>query len=300
MQLANTNMRKIFVFFLLLGLIKPVISQNPKDYSNAIFLQKLNKDTSYLKLKKRIISKFALANPGQWGEFVNGVVEKPYIKNKYIAFTFDGCGGKNGNDYDKELMDYLQYEKVPATLFVSGKWIDANFTTFLNLSKDTLFEIENHGLNHKPCSIDGKSEYGITGTSGIEEAFDEIEANARKIEAITKHKPLFYRSATAFIDEVCVRMAGELGITVVSFQVLAGDAVAYAPYSVIEENVLKEIKPGAIVLMHFNHPEWNTFEAMQEIIPKLRQMGYFFKRLNDFEITSYKVIERQKEIKKIP
>ena len=285
-------MKRIFVFFLLFGLIKPGISQNPQDYSNAVFLQRLNKDTSYLLLKKRIVSKFAHAGPGQWGEFVNGVVEKSNIQKKYIAFTFDGCGGKNGNGYDQELIGFLKKEEVPATLFISGKWIDANFNTFLNLSNDTLFEIENHGLNHKPCSIDGKSEYGIIGTSTIEEAFDEIEANARKIEAITNHKPIFYRSATAFIDEACVRMASELGTIVVSFQVLSGDAVAQVPYTVIEDNVLRNVKPGAIVIMHFNHPEWNTYEAMQKIVPKLRQMGYVFKQLNDFEITPGKGIKR--------
>jgi peptidoglycan/xylan/chitin deacetylase (PgdA/CDA1 family) len=56
----------------------------------------------------------------------------------------------------------------------------------------------------------------------------------------------------------------------------------------IEENVLKNIKPGAIVIMHFNHPEWNTKEAIQKIIPKLRDMGYTFVLLKDFELTEVK------------
>ena len=281
-------MRNIIAFFLLLVLVKPVMSQNAKDYVNAVFLKKLNKDTSYLELKKKVVSEFMHAKPGRWGEFVSGVDEEIRTQHKYIAFTFDACGGKNGNGYDKELIDFLHYGKVPSTLFVSGKWIDANFTAFLNLSRDTLFEIENHGLNHKPCSIDGKSVYGIHGTSGAEEAFDEIEANALKIKAITRYNPRFYRSATTFIDEACARMAGELGITVVSFEILSGDAVAFTPDSVIEENVLKNIKPGAIVIMHFNHPEWYTYEAMQKIVPKLRQLGYIFVRLKDFEVTSDK------------
>ena len=52
--------------------------------------------------------------------------------------------------------------------------------------------------------------------------------------------------------------------------------------------LLKNIKPGAIVIMHFNHPEWNTYEAMQKIVPKLRQTGYRFVRLSDIELTSDK------------
>ena len=118
------------------------------------------------------------------------------------------------------------------------------------------------------------------------EAFDEIEANAIKIKAITNHRPRFYRSATAFIDESCAGMAARLGITPVSYQVLSGDAVPFTPDSVIEKNVLKNISPGAIVIMHFNHPEWNTKEALEKIVPKLRQMGYTFVLLKDFELTS--------------
>jgi peptidoglycan/xylan/chitin deacetylase (PgdA/CDA1 family) len=260
-----------------------VYSQNAKDFTNEVFLKRLNSDSLYLKLKKKIVSEFEPEKSGQWGEFVKGVVENVNTRNKVIAFTFDACGGKNGNGYDKELTDFLHDERIAATVFVSGKWIDANFKAFLDLSKDTLFEIENHGLNHKPCSTDGKSAYGIKGTSDIGEAFDEMEANALKIEAITKCKPHYYRSATAFIDETCVNMAAKTGITVVSYGVLSGDGVAFASNSVIEDNVIKKIKPGAIVIMHLNHPEWYTYEAMRKIVPKLRQMGYIFKRLNDLE-----------------
>ena len=278
-------MQFIIIFLLLISTSLTVNSQNVKDFTNEVFLKRLNSDSLYLKLKKKIVSEFEPEKSGQWGEFVKGVVENVNTRNKVIAFTFDACGGKNGNGYDKELTDFLHDERIAATVFVSGKWIDANFKAFLDLSKDTLFEIENHGLNHKPCSTDGKSAYGIKGTSDIGEAFDEMEANALKIEAITKCKPHYYRSATAFIDETCVNMAAKTGITVVSYGVLSGDGVAFASDSVIEDNVIKKIKPGAIVIMHLNHPEWYTCEAMRKIVPKLRQMGYMFVRLNDFEKT---------------
>jgi len=286
--LISIHLRHIIAFVLLQFAVIPSSSQDSKDYTNTIFLNKLNKDTSYSAVKNHIVAKFAHTKPGAWGEAVPGVITRFNTQNKYIAFTFDACGGKNGIGYDKELIDFLHYEQVPATLFITGKWIDANFTTFLKLSRDTLFEIENHGLNHKPCSVDGKSIYGIQGTSNIGEAYDEIEANALKIKALTKTAPIFYRSATAYIDEACVNMAGKMGVAVIGFQVLSGDAIPFAPSDVIEENVVKKIKPGAIVIMHFNHPEWNTYEAMQMIIPKLRKMGYTFVRLKDCGLTSEK------------
>lgn len=280
---------RILAFFLVFtGVFIPPQQINPKDFANGTFLARLNADPSYQNLKKKVINGFAHADPGRWGEFVNGVYEDLYTRQKYIAFTFDACGGEKGTGFDKELTDFLKQEKIPATLFVTGRWIDAHFNDFLKLAGDTLFEIENHGLNHRPLSIDGESKYGIQGTKNAAEAFDEIEANARKIEALTGRRPTFYRSSTAYIDEAAARLAHELGITPISYQVLSGDAVPNTPARVIEENVLKNIKPGAIVIMHINHPQWNTFEAMQKIVPELRKRGYRFAHLKDFKLANRK------------
>lgn len=253
----------------------------PAELTNATFLQKLYSDTSYLSLKNKVNREFAHTLPGTWGEFVKGVDEDILTSKKLLALTFDACGGPHGSGYDQELIDYLQKERIPATLFVTGKWIDANYSTFLTLSKDELFEIENHGLNHHPCSVDGESEYGIKGTPDVPDAFDEIEGNERKITRITGRRPLFYRSATAFTDEACAKIARQLNVTMISFDVLSGDAVPNAPVSVIEEAVLKNVKPGALIIMHFNRPKWNTFESLQKIVPVLRQRGYSFCQLKD-------------------
>jgi peptidoglycan/xylan/chitin deacetylase (PgdA/CDA1 family) len=252
-------------------------------FCNELFLQHLYADSAYM-LKKEIVDiLFAHEKPGHWGEFVKGVDEDLVTCNKIIAFTFDGCGNKS-NKYNKKLVDYLRQEKIPATLFVTGVWIDDNYETFLDLSRDTLFEIENHGFNHQPCSVDGESKYGIRGTPDVPDAFDEIEANERKIQNITGRRPVFYRSATAFTDEACAKIAKLLGVTIVSFDVLSGDAVPFTSPDKIADNVIKQATPGAIVIMHFNHPEWYSAEALQCIIPVLRAQGYTFVRLNGYPL----------------
>ncbi len=281
-------MRITFIILIVSIFLNSAPSKDAKEFSNSAYLKKLDADKSYTELKGKIAAEFKHVPAGRWGEFVDGVYEKILTKKKIVAFTFDACGGKNGNGYDRELIDYLRNEKVPATLFISGKWIDSQFANFLDLSRDSLFEIENHGLNHRPCSVKRDSIYGIHGTANIEEAFDEVEANARKIEAITNHYPHFYRSATAFIDEAGASMASRLGITTISYQVLSGDAMPFETESAIEENVLKNVKPGAIVIMHLNHPERNTKEAMKKIVPALRKMGYSFVRLKDYKLSDLK------------
>lgn len=274
------SLRFILLFVLLtkIGLAQPAAIQNDA------FLRQMYKDNSYVSKKDLVDKEFAHAVPGSWGEFVKGVDEDLVTDKKLIALTFDACGGPRGSEYDSELINYLRKEQIPATLFVTGKWIDANYNTFLELSKDKLFEIENHGLNHKPCSVDGESEYGIKGTPDVPDAFDEIEANERKIELITGRRPVFFRSATAFTDEACAKIARQLNVTMISFDVLSGDAVPFTPVKVIEQNVLTNVKPGALIIMHFNHPEWNTFEALEKIIPTLKKQGYSFAQLKDYPL----------------
>lgn len=275
---------KVFVFFALFILSGNFILAQPADLKNDYFLRQLYKDQPYNTQKDLVLKEFAHVVPGSWGEFVKGVDEDIVTNKKLLALTFDACGGPRGSGYDAELINYLRKEKIPATLFVTGKWIDANYNTFLELSKDTLFEIENHGLNHQPCSVDGESEYGIKGTPDVPDAFDEIEANERKIQFITGRRPKFYRSATAFTDEACAKIARQLNVTVISFDVLSGDAVPFTKIPVIEKSVLSNVKPGALIIMHFNHPEWNTFESLEKIIPVLKKQGYSFSKLETYPL----------------
>ena len=275
----------LFSVFTFLMITDWIHKPNQEQYRNDIFLSRLQTDNNYLLLKQRLNSSYQNKRSGHWGEFVKGVCEDLKTKQKVIAFTFDACGGEKGTGYDRELIDFLKKEKVPATLFVAGRWIDTHFSDFLNLAHDTLFEIKNHGMNHRPCSVSGRCIYGIKGTANPTEAFDEVEGNARKIEAITGRRPHFYRSATAFIDEAGATLVRDLGMTPISYQVLSGDASPAVSGNTIAGNVLKTIRPGAIVIMHMNHPQWNTCEALQKIIPELRKRGYHFARLNQYPLT---------------
>ncbi len=236
-------------------------------------------DSSYQKLKDKIVLEFKNAVPGQFGSFVKGVDEDIDTKKKILALTFDACGGPHGDGYDEELIRFLQRNKIPATLFLTGLWIDAHPMQMKELTADTLFEIENHGLTHHPCAIAGETRYGIHGTNSVGQVVDEIELNARKIESITHRKPTYYRSATATTDEACGAIAKQLNETIISFDLLSGDAVAGAPQSVIKKNLLLGAKAGAIVIMHINHPEWNGYEALWQALPILQQRGFTFVKL---------------------
>ena len=239
----------------------------------------------YLAFKKRIMGEFAKVPPGKFSEFVKcpAAKDKGGDKNqKVIAFTFDACGGPHSG-YNEKLIAYLRKEQIPATLFVTGLWIEKNKATFAELAKDPLFEIENHGLMHRLCSTEGRIMYGVNATRDLGDVIDEMELCARMIAELTGRRPLFFRSATAFTDELSLKVAARLGMEGVSYDVLSGDAMK-APAKTISRNILKGARHGAVVIMHFNHPEWPDLEAMKLVVPELRKRGYNFIKLEDFSI----------------
>lgn len=234
----------------------------------------------YLKFREKIANEFANQKPGKFGMFVPGTVEDISTHQKVVAFTFDACVGQS-NDYNADLINYLRKEKIPVTLFVSGLWIDGNLTIFKELAADSLFELENHGLLHRLCSLDGETKYGIAATSNANEVIDEMELNARKMKHLTGKRPKLFRSATTFTNETCTKIASVLEMKIVSYDILSGDAIPFTPATIIKDNILKNIHDGAIIIMHFNHPKWYEREALQMVVPILRQQGYKFVKLEN-------------------
>ena len=237
---------------------------------------------SYQKLKARLVLKFKDRIAREWGETVSGVKTRLDTEEKAIALTFDACGGRLGSGYDKQLIDYLEDNQIAATLFINGRWIDVNPDIFQELKDNPLFQIENHGAEHNPCSISGKLAYGEKGTNNIEEVIDEVELNARKIKELTGRKPEYYRSGTAYYDEVCVEIAEELGYQVVNYNVLGDAGATFSENQV--KNALLSADSGSIILLHMNQPKGKTAEGIIAAIPELKDRGYRFVRLSEYNL----------------
>lgn len=237
---------------------------------------------AYDALKKKVVAEFSGKTPSEWGETVTGVKTRLATDDRVIALTLDACGSLHGKGFDAELINYLEREKIPATLFINSRWIDVNRELFLRLAANPLFEIGNHGLLHKPASVNGRSVYGIGGTKDVAELVDEIEMNAVKIRELTGKTPRWYRSGTAYYDEVAVSVAKRLGYEVIGFNVL-GDAGATYNRDQVRHALLKA-GPGSIVILHMNHPEGHTAAGTLDALPELKRRGFRFVKLSDYEL----------------
>jgi hypothetical protein len=105
--------------------------------------------------RKTLIRRYSDKQPTAWGEAVPGVKSRLPTTDRVVALTLDACGGRSGSDYDAELIETLRRERVPATLFINARWIEANPRKFRQLAANPLFEIANHGTAHRPLSVTG-------------------------------------------------------------------------------------------------------------------------------------------------
>jgi peptidoglycan/xylan/chitin deacetylase (PgdA/CDA1 family) len=230
--------------------------------------------------RKALIRRYSGKKPIAWGEAVPRVVRRLPTTDRVVALTLDACGGRTGSGYDAELIETLRRKRVPATLFINARWIDANPRKFRKLAADPLFEIANHGTAHRPLSVTGRSVYGIAGTAGVAEVIDEVAVNQRLITKLTGAAPAFFRSGTAYYDDVAVRVVSDLGLRVVNFDVLGDAGATYSAPQVVA--AMLSSTPGSIILAHMNRPDRGTAEGIAAALPKLRKRGFRFVHLSEY------------------
>ncbi len=239
-------------------------------------------DEPYEAVLERVSAEFSGRVAREWGETVTGVRTRLKTGDKVVALTLDACGSPRGNSIDDALIAFLEKEHITATLFINARWIDANPDHFRKLAANPLFEIANHGLLHRPASVSGRSAYGINGTRDVGELVDEVERNARKISALTGVRPRYYRSGTAFYDEVAVEVARRLGHEVIGFSILGDAGATYRKEQV--RSALLKATAGDIVILHMNHPRGETAAGVMAAIPELKRRGFRFVKLSDYEL----------------
>lgn len=226
--------------------------------------------------------------PKQWGENVTGVTTKFHSDKKEIALTFDACGGsERSSQYDEGLIEFLTAHRIPATLFINARWIDSNPEIFMQLSRNPLFEIANHGTAHKPLSVEGKSVYGIHGTASADDVIAEIQGNNQKIQRLTGKRPIFFRAGTAYYDEQAVSIAHTLGMEIGGFSILGDAGATFSAQKVTQQ--LLTAQSGDIVIYHMNHPEGGTREGIIQGVEALIKEGFTFVRLSDVKKSLVKI-----------
>ena len=227
---------------------------------------------------EHIAATFAGRVPSYWGLEAPNVLRGLAAPAAGIALTLDFCGGPGGSAVDHAALDMLQRLEVPATLFVNARWIQANRSLAGDLAAVPFFELANHGTQHLPLSVTGRSAYGIPGTQSIRQVYDEIMTNDKLLTEITGKRPRFFRPGTAFLDEVAAEICRGLGSIPAGFSINADGGATYRKELVAE--VTAKARPGDIIISHGNQPGSGTAAGLAMAIPVLLDKACAFTTLS--------------------
>ena len=199
---------------------------------------------------------------------------------KRLALTLDACSGR----FDDDLIEFLIRNEIPATLFVTKRWLDSNpqGVGIIRAHLD-LFDVEDHGENHIPAVIGkGRKVYGIPGEPDLIHLRREVAEGARAIQEAFGVAPHWYRGATAEYDSQAIDEIERMGYKIAGFSVNA-DAGATLKKPAIEDR-LRSVETGDVIIAHMNKPASDTAEGLSDGLTWLLKQGFVFVRLDQVEL----------------
>lgn len=195
-----------------------------------------------------------------------------------VALTLDACSGAT----DFRILDVLVQNAIPATIFVTGRWLRNNPETVrLLLSHPDLFELEDHGESHIPAVIGTEKPYGIAPAGTAEAVAHEVQAGAASLRRAGGPAPRWYRGATALYSADALQLIGELGYRTAGFS-LNGDLGASVSATVAAARI-GAAKDGDVIIAHVNQPKRPAGAGVALGIADLKSRGFRFVRLGDVD-----------------
>jgi peptidoglycan/xylan/chitin deacetylase (PgdA/CDA1 family) len=191
-----------------------------------------------------------------------------------VALTLDACTGKT----DMRILNALVSNGIPATLFVTQRWMKRNAQALALLkSRPDLFQIENHGAAHVPAiDVPGRAYGAATAGSGAA-VIREIDGGARAIETATGRKPVWFRGASALYTQTSLQLIRKTGARVGGYS-MAGDGGATLGQAATAKRI-STARDGDVILVHVNHPERPAGAGVVEGVLALKRKGYRFVKL---------------------
>lgn len=214
--------------------------------------------------------------------FTNG----PRTKGRTVALTFDadmtadqGPRAAAGEHFDNPaLIATLRTLKVPATVFMTGRWAEEYPDQARSIGRDPLFELANHSYSHYAFTADC---YGLPTVSANAMRSDVERAYAAFRKAGVPHAMPYFRFPGGCYDHQALRALSGLGVTAIQWDVVSGDAFATDADAVVRQ-VLDGVKPGSVVVMHCTRSAAPTTErVVRAVVPELRRKGYRFVKVSE-------------------
>jgi peptidoglycan/xylan/chitin deacetylase (PgdA/CDA1 family) len=198
-----------------------------------------------------------------------------------VALTFDAdltalmrrrlVSGKVKSYDNKALIDELRALHVPATMFLTGMWMEQYPEVTRELAADPLFELGTHTYDHR-----GFTKHCYTlGTVPRADMLNDVRRAVVQLDQLDTHATRWFRFPGGCYDATALHELAPAGVTAVGLDVPGADGFAKSPAPIIKQ-VLSTLRNGSIVVLHMhggdNAPY--TDEAIGLLVKTLRARGY--------------------------
>ncbi|MGZ3118430.1 polysaccharide deacetylase family protein [Streptomyces sp. H62] len=210
----------------------------------------------------------------------------PRAGGKTVALTFDadmtadqGPRAAAGERFDNpRLIEALRTLKVPATVFMTGRWAEEYPDAARSIGRDPRFEVANHSYSHHAYTDDC---YGLPTVPEDRMRADVERAYTAFREAGVANAMPYFRFPGGCYDDGALKALTATGVTAVQWDVVSGDAFA-TDADAVARQVLDGVRPGSVVVMHCTRSAAPvTEQAVRTIVPALRSRGYRFVKVSE-------------------
>jgi peptidoglycan/xylan/chitin deacetylase (PgdA/CDA1 family) len=202
-------------------------------------------------------------------------------KTLYLTFDADMTpgmlkrqqSGAVSSWYDPAIVDFLRESRVPAAVFVTGLFAEANPDLVAGLARDPLFVVGEHGYSHAAFT---RHCYGLPALRTDAEKRADIERARDVVARLTGKPPRLFRYPGLCHDRHDDELVREEGLAVDTPTIVSGDPFNRNVDAIVRQ-VLNRAAPGGTVIFHLGGPNApSTLEALRVLVPALRKRGYAF------------------------
>ncbi len=194
----------------------------------------------------------------------------------HVALTLDACGGLA----DERILSALIRDRIPATIFVTARWLRLNPAALAELkAHPQLFEIENHGDRHLPAIDLPVRIYGLPAAGSLVAVRAEIDGGAAAVTAAIGKSPHWFRGATGKYTAAAIRLIHQLKYELAGYSLAADGGALLSAASTAKR--IEKARDGDVILAHVNQPGRRAGLGVIEGVLALKARGFHFVRLED-------------------
>ncbi len=186
------------------------------------------------------------------------IQEEVPVETKYIALTFDD--GPNTTT-TVQVLDMLEKHDVTASFFLIGNNINDASAEVVKRAYDMGCEINNHSKSHPNMT-----------EMTVDEIIAEFTYTDDKIFEITGERSKFFRPPYIAVND---DMLNNIDVPFIS-GIGCNDWEDRITAEMRWRSIMKQVKDGHIILLHDAEGNSATVEALDTLIPMLKEQGYQF------------------------